>query len=181
MVRVVMSDFLCMRDNFSVTFLVTKRRNSEACRGNPNPEQETIKGTHTHKKRQRTNAGQPHSTRRKEANPQLGTAHAASEDTTHTSNHTACHQSRKRRPARHPPWAQQVPHIYSYLNTNGTCLAATKRSPIPVQTARNWLFQLETQPVTRRNNQLLACADAPFLAKTINCNQAILAYVICKK
>ena len=28
-------------------FLVTKRRNSWACRGNPNPEQETIKGTHT--------------------------------------------------------------------------------------------------------------------------------------
>ena len=27
--------------------LVTKRRNSWACRGNPNPEQETIKGTHT--------------------------------------------------------------------------------------------------------------------------------------
>ena len=26
---------------------VTKRRNSWACRGNPNPEQETIKGTHT--------------------------------------------------------------------------------------------------------------------------------------
>ena len=28
-------------------FLVTKRRKSWACRGNPNPEQETIKGTHT--------------------------------------------------------------------------------------------------------------------------------------
>ena len=27
--------------------VVTKRRNSWACRGNPNPEQETIKGTHT--------------------------------------------------------------------------------------------------------------------------------------
>ena len=26
---------------------VTKRRNSWACRGNPNPEQEAIKGTHT--------------------------------------------------------------------------------------------------------------------------------------
>ena len=36
---------------------------------------------HTHKKRQPTNAGQPHSTRRKEATPQLGAAHAASEDT----------------------------------------------------------------------------------------------------
>ena len=63
---------------------------------------------HTHKKRQPTNAGQPHSTRRKEATPQLGAAHAASEDTTHTSNHTACHQGRKRRPARRPPRAQQV-------------------------------------------------------------------------
>ena len=31
---------------------------------------------HTHKKRQ-TNAGQPHSTRRKEATPQLGATHAA--------------------------------------------------------------------------------------------------------
>ena len=28
------------------TRFVTKRRNSWACRGNPNPEQETIKGTH---------------------------------------------------------------------------------------------------------------------------------------
>ena len=40
---------------------------------------------HTHKKRQPTNAGQPRSTRRKEATPQLGAAHAASEDTTHLS------------------------------------------------------------------------------------------------
>ena len=83
--------------------LVTKRRSSRACIGNPKPEQETIKGTHaqetsallqrdaivghaeairtqsrkpskahTHKKRQPTNAGQPHSTRRKEATPQSG-------------------------------------------------------------------------------------------------------------
>ena len=29
-----------------VSYFVTKRRNSWACRGNPNPEQETIKGTH---------------------------------------------------------------------------------------------------------------------------------------
>ena len=31
----------------SAPVVVTKRRNSWACRGNPNPEQETIKGTHT--------------------------------------------------------------------------------------------------------------------------------------
>ena len=41
--------------------------------------------------------------------PNWDATHAASEDTTHTSNHTACHQGRKRRPARHPPRAQQVP------------------------------------------------------------------------
>ena len=41
--------------------------------------------------------------------PNQGAIHAASEDTTHTSNHIACHQCRKRRPARHPPRAQQVP------------------------------------------------------------------------
>ena len=69
---------------------------------------------HTHKKRQPTNAGQPHSTRRMEATPQLGAAHAASEDTTHTSNHTACHQGRKRRPARHPPRAQQEPSQHTH-------------------------------------------------------------------
>ena len=69
---------------------------------------------HTHKKRQSTNAGQPHSTRRKEATPQLAAAHAASEDTTHTSNHPACHQGRKRRPARHPPRAQQVPSQHTH-------------------------------------------------------------------
>ena len=41
--------------------------------------------------------------------PNWGATHAASEDTTHTSNHTACHQGRKRRPAWHPPRAQQAP------------------------------------------------------------------------
>ena len=41
--------------------------------------------------------------------PNQGAIHAASEDTTHTSNHTACHQCSRRRPARHPPRAQQVP------------------------------------------------------------------------
>ena len=147
---------------------------------------ETRAGNHHQRHTRTRNASLPtqanHTARGARKQPPIqGTIHAASEDTTHISSHTACHQSSRSRPARHPPWAQQVPHIYSYLNTNGTCLAATKRSPIPVQTARNWLFQLETQPVTRRNNQLLACADAPFLAKTINCNQAILAYVICKK
>ena len=40
---------------------------------------------------------------------QPGAIHAASEDNTHTSHHTACHQCSKRRPARHPPRAQQVP------------------------------------------------------------------------
>ena len=38
--------------------------------------------------------------------PNQGAIHAASQDTTHTSNYTACH---KCRPARHPPRAQQVP------------------------------------------------------------------------
>ena len=102
---------------------VTKRRNSWACRGNPNPEQEAEairtqsrkpSKAHTHKKRQPTNAGQPHSTWRKEATPQLGAAHAASEDNTHTSNHTACHQGRNCRPARHPPRAQQVPSQHTH-------------------------------------------------------------------
>ena len=44
---------------------------------------------HTYKKCQPTNAGQPHSTRRKEATPQLGAAHAASEDTTYACPTTA--------------------------------------------------------------------------------------------
>ena len=43
--------------------------------------------------------------------PNWGATHAASEYTTHTSNHTACHQGRQRRPARHPPRAQQVPAL----------------------------------------------------------------------
>ena len=41
--------------------------------------------------------------------PNQGALHAASENTTHISNHTACHQCSRRRPARHPPRAQQVP------------------------------------------------------------------------
>ena len=39
--------------------------------------------------------------------PKQGATHAASEDTTHTSNHTACHQRSKRRRAWHPPRAKQ--------------------------------------------------------------------------
>ena len=52
--------------------------------------------------------------------PNQGAIHAASEDTTHTSNHTACHQGRKRRPARHPPRAQHTPitTIASLCNTH---------------------------------------------------------------
>ena len=44
-----------MCNSGSLIDVVTKRRNSWACRGNPNPEQETIKGTHT----QETPAYQP--------------------------------------------------------------------------------------------------------------------------
>ena len=46
--------------------------------------------------------------------PNWDATHAASEDTTHTSNHTAGHQGRKRRPARHPPRAQQVPSQHTH-------------------------------------------------------------------
>ena len=84
---------------------VTKRRSSWACIGNPNPEQETIKGTHA----QETSAYQrrpttQHAAQASKQPPNRGAIHAASEDTTHTSNNTTCHQGRKRRPARHPLW-----------------------------------------------------------------------------
>ena len=82
-----------------------KRRNSWACIGYPNPEQETIKGTHA----QETPAYQRRPTTQYAAqgsNPPIGRSR---EDTTHKSNHTACHQCSRRRPARHPPRAQQVP------------------------------------------------------------------------
>ena len=85
----------------SAVGLVTKRRSSWACIGNPKPERDTIEGTHA----QETPAYQ----RRPATPPNQGAIHAASEDTTHTSNHTACHQCSRRRPARHPPRAQQVP------------------------------------------------------------------------
>ena len=93
---------------------VTKRRNSWACIDNPNPEQETIKGTHA----QETSAYQRRATTHYAAlgsnPPNWDATHAASEDTTHTSNHTACHQGRKRRPARHQPRAQQAPSQHTH-------------------------------------------------------------------
>ena len=138
--------------------VVTKRRSSWACIGNPKPEQDSLPlvqcgwpalvgwrflcvcafdafllwsriayacpylrlfvicltaGKHRRLTRTR-NASLPtqasHTPRgaRKQP-PNQGAIHAASEDTTHTSNHTACHRCSRRRPARYPPRAQQVP------------------------------------------------------------------------
>ena len=58
----------------AVRSLVTKRRNSWACRGKPNPEQETIKGTHA----QETSAYQRRPTTQYAAqgsNPPIGALH----------------------------------------------------------------------------------------------------------
>ena len=65
-----------------LSVVVSKRRNSWACIGNPKPEQETIKGTHA----QETSAYHTARGARKQP-PNQGAVHAPSEDTTHTSNH----------------------------------------------------------------------------------------------
>ena len=76
------------------TICVTKRRSSRAGIGNPKPEQETIKGTRTRNVSLPTQANHTARGARKQP-PNQGAIHAASEDTTHTSHHTACHQCRK--------------------------------------------------------------------------------------
>ena len=104
--------FLCAQVDCN-SYEVTKRRSSRACMGNPKPEQETIKGTHARETSLPTQANHTAPGARKQP-PNKGAIHVASEDTTHTSNQTACHQCSKRRPARHPPRAQQVPSQHTH-------------------------------------------------------------------
>ena len=73
----------CTRPGWRVAVCVTKRRNSWACTGNPNPEQETIKGTHT----QETPAYQRRPTTQYPAqgsNPPIGTLHMQRAKIPHT-------------------------------------------------------------------------------------------------
>ena len=122
--------------------------------------------------RQPTNAGQPHSTRRKEATPQLGAAHAASEDTTHTSNHTACHQGRHcstwlslpyrlptSTPAQHTAVVSGWP-LQSAVVSPFTCILPPKRSSAGVLAGNYALLSISCH-LQKLHNRAFMPADKP--------------------
>ena len=121
-----------------LTLVVTKRRSSWACTGNPKPEQETIEGTHAQETpayHTARGAGQPHCTWCKEATqaPNQGATHAASEYI-----HTHI------KPHRVPPVQQAQTSTVPTAGATGSIPAHTQlktrrrgNSPAPKNTARH--------------------------------------------